>query len=353
MTRAVLTVDLDALAANYHTLRDQAGVEAAPAVKADGYGLGAAAVAGRLWAEGARGFFVARAHEGEQLRTALGGRDAAIYVLDGATPGASARLAAADLTPVLNSREQVEEWAAFAGSDLPAVLHVDTGINRLGVTVEEAEKLARNRPVRLELVMSHLACAPQPDHPLNAAQLARFQAVRALFPGVRASLASSGGIFLGPAYAFDEVRPGISLYGGGPRDAPDPRIRAVATLEAPVLQVRDLRVGDAVGYGATFVAEGPMRAAIVGCGYAEGYPRNASPKGFAWVAGARRRLLGRVSMDMLAVDVTDTDVKAGDKVELLGANLPVDEVALAAGSIAYEVLTRLPLRARRVYRGGR
>jgi alanine racemase len=351
VTRACLTVDLDALAANYRTLRNAAGVEAAPAVKADGYGLGAVAVANRLWAEGAQRFFVARAHEGEQLRTALGSRAATIYVLDGATPGAAARLAAADLTPVLNSLDQVEDWAAFAARDLPAVLHVDTGINRLGVTLEEAEIVARKRPVRLELVMSHLACAPLPDHPLNAVQLARFQAVRGLFPDVRASFASSAGIFLGPDYAFDQVRPGISLYGGGPRDAPDSRIRAVATLEAPVLQVRDLKAGDAIGYGATFVAEGPMRAAIVATGYAEGYPRNASPKGFAWVAGAKRRLLGRVSMDMLAVDVTDTDVKAGDKVELLGANLPVDEVALAAGSIAYEVLTRLPLRAKRVYRG--
>jgi alanine racemase len=351
VTRACLTVDLDALAANYRTLRNAAGVEAAPAVKADGYGLGAAAIAARLWSEGARRFFVARAHEGEQLRADLGDRDAVIYVLDGATPGVAARLAAADLTPVLNSLEQVEEWSVLAGKDLPAALHVDTGINRLGVTVEEAEVLARKRPVRLDLVMSHLACAGLPDHPLNATQLSRFQAVRDLFPDVRASFASSAGIFLGPDFAFDQVRPGISLYGGGPRDAPDPHIRPVATLEAPVLQVRDLKAGDAVGYGATFVAERPMRAAIVATGYAEGYPRNAGAKGHAWIAGGRRRLLGRVSMDMLAIDVTDTDVWAGDKVELLGANMPVDEVALAAGTIAYEVLTRMPLRAKRVYRG--
>jgi alanine racemase len=348
---ACLTVDLDALAANYRTLRDAAGVEAAPALKADGYGLGALAVADRLWAEGARSFFVARVREGERLRTALGERDAIIYVLDGATPGDAARLAAADLTPVLNSLEQIEEWAALAGRDLPAALHVDTGMNRLGVTLEEAEAVARRRPVRIDLVMSHLACASLPDHPLNGLQLARFQAARALFPGVRASFASSAGILLGREYVFDQVRPGIGLYGGGPRDTPDPRIRPVATLEAPVLQVRDLKAGDAVGYGATFVAEGPMRAAIVATGYAEGYPRGAGQRGYAWAAGARRKLLGRVSMDMLAVDVTDTDVRAGDKVELLGANMPVDEVALAAGTIAYEVLTRLPLRAKRIYRG--
>jgi len=351
VTGAVLTVDLDALAANYLTLQAEAGVEAAPAVKADGYGLGAVAVARRLSAEGARSFFVARLAEGESLRAALGVRTAAIYILDGAEPGAGPQFAAAGLTPVLSSFEQAEAWASFAGDRLPAALHVDTGMNRLGVSLDEAERLAAARRLRLDLVMSHLACADEPDHPLNALQRDRFAAARDLFPNVRASFANSGGVFLGPDYAFDQVRPGVSLYGGGPLGRPDPRIRAVATLEAPILQLRQVKAGESVGYGATFVAESTMQVAILAAGYADGYPRNASPRAFAAVAGKSHRLLGRVSMDMIAVDVTEADVAVGDKVELLGPNLMVDDLAAAAGTTAYEVLTRLPLRAQRIYRG--
>jgi alanine racemase len=351
VTGAVLTVDLDALAANYHTLQAEAGVEAAPAVKADGYGLGAVAVARRLSAEGARSFFVARLAEGERLRAALGVRTAAIYILDGAEPGAGPQFAAAGLTPVLSSIEQAQAWASFAGDRLPAALHIDTGMNRLGVSVEEAERLAKARRLRLDLVMSHLACADEPAHPLNALQRDRFAAATDLFPDVRASFANSGGVFLGPDYAFDQVRPGVSLYGGGPLGRPDPRIRAVATLEAPILQLREVKAGESVGYGATFVAESTMQVAILAAGYADGYPRNASPRAFAAVAGKPRRLLGRVSMDMIAVDVTEADVTVGDKVELLGPHLMVDDLAAAAGTTAYEVLTRLPLRAQRIYRG--
>ena len=359
-SRARLTIDRDALAHNYAVLKAAAGdAEMVPVVKGDGYGLGAGPICRRLWAEGARAFFVARLSEGEALRVELGaGRPATLYVLDGFPNGAGPRLVAAGLTPVLTTVPQVIEAQAFAaqqGAALPVGLHVDTGMNRQGITPDEARALVQApdsfRHLDLGLIMSHLGSATDPADPRSAAQLARFAPIRALFPQVRASLSASAGIFLGPDYRFDLVRPGVSLYGGGPLGRPDPRIRAVATLEAPILQLRQVKTGESVGYGATFVAESTMQVAILAAGYADGYPRNASPRAFAAVAGMRRRLLGRVSMDMIAVDVTETDVKVGDKVELLGPNLMVDDLAAAAGTTAYEVLTRLPLRAQRTYRG--
>lgn len=344
MTAARLTIDLDALARNYATLRDLAGVEAAPAIKADGYGLGAPEAALRLWREGARSFHVARLEEGEILRRALGARAATIYVLDGPTPGSRADLIAAGLTPVINSLDQAAAW------DGPAAIHIDTGMNRLGLTPAEAATL-NGRP-DVVLVMSHLACAGQPDHPMNPRQLARFREARALFPAAPASLASSGGVFLGRDYSFDQVRPGISLFGGGPRDRMDARVAAVATLEAAILQVRRVPAGETIGYGAAFTAERDLRVAILAAGYADGVPWSSHPGGAVWFEGARRRMVGRISMDMIAVDLTGCETAVpGAMVEILGPNLPVDEAAAAAGTTAYELLTRLSPRAERVWRG--
>ncbi|MFA7261759.1 MAG: alanine racemase [Caulobacter sp.] len=344
MTAARLTIDLDALARNYAVLRDTAGVEAAPAIKADGYGLGAPEAALRLWREGARGFHVARLTEGQALRRALGERAATIYVLDGPTPGSQAALRAAGLTPVINSLDQAAAW------DGPAAIHIDTGMNRLGLTLEEARTLA-GRP-DVVLVMSHLACAGQPGHPMNAVQLARFREARALFPAAPASLASSGGLFLGRDYSFDQVRPGISLFGGGPHDRADARIAAVATLEAAILQLRRVPAGETIGYGAAFTAERDLTVAILAAGYADGVPWGAHPRGAVWFEGARRRMVGRISMDMIAIDLTGCQTAAaGAMVEILGPNLPVDEAAAAAGTTAYELLTRLSPRAERVWIG--
>jgi len=344
MTAARLTLDLDALARNYAVLRDMAGVEAAPAIKADGYGIGAVEAGLRLWAEGARSFHVARLTEGETLRAALGDRPATIYVLDGPTPGSQASLRRAGLTPVINSPDQAAAW------DGPAAIHIDTGMNRLGLTLAEAATL-KNRP-DVRLVMSHLACAGKPDHPMNAVQLARFREARGLFPGAPASLASSGGIFLGRDYCFDQVRPGISLFGGGPHDRPDTRIAAVATLEAAILQLRQVPAGETIGYGGVFTADRDLTVAILAAGYADGVPWSACPNGQVWFEGARRRLVGRVSMDMVAVDLTGCETAApGALVEILGPNLPVDDAAAAAGTTAYELLTRLSTRAERVWRG--
>lgn len=353
-----ITIDLDALAHNYATLRARAGdAEVAPAVKADAYGLGAGPVADRLWAEGARSFYVARLAEGVSLRQSLGDREATIYVLDGATPGSGDTLEGARLIPVLNSLPQVEAWNVQARSGrLRAALHIDTGMNRLGLRPEELKVLVgsidRLKRLDIELVVSHLACAETPEHPLNATQLARFQEAATLLPGVRRSLANSGGLFLGEAYRFDQARPGVSLYGGGPEGRPHPEIRAVATVEAPILQVRVVPRGESIGYGAGWTASDNTRVAIVAAGYADGVPRAAYPRGEVWFDGARRPMLGRVSMDLIAVDVTDCDAaRPGAMVELFGRNLPVDDAADAAGTSAYERLTRLSLRGARRYIG--
>jgi alanine racemase len=342
--RARLTIDLDALAHNYGALKaDAHGAEVAPVVKSDGYGLGAAQVSRRLWAEGARSFFVARLAEGEALRAALGPeRPAEIYVLDGLLAGAAERLAAAELTPVLSTSEQV----AAAGG--PIALHVDTGMNRQGLTLAELASVPRPSDVRL--LMSHLGSASEPDEPRNAAQLGRFREACALFPAARTSLSASAGLYLGADYRCDMVRPGVALYGGGPLERPDDRFRAVATLTAPVLDVRQLAAGDRVGYGEAFTATASIRVAVVAAGYADGIIRAAKGAGYAWAAGARRRLLV-VNMDMLVIDIGDANLAAGDPVELLGPHALLDDLAAAAGTVAHEILVRLSLRAERIYLG--
>jgi alanine racemase len=361
VARARLTVDLNALAANYALFRDMAdGAEVAPVVKADAYGLGAGPVARRLWAEGARSFFVARLEEGEALRAALGpDRPGAIYVFDGAPTASGPRLAASGLIPILNSPAQVEVYSAFSrghGGALPCALQLDTGMNRLGLRVEELEALAQS-PDRLQgldirMVMSHLACADQEEQPMNARQAGRFRRARALFPGARASLANSAGVFLGPDYLHDMVRPGIGLYGGGPLGKAHRSIAPVATLEAPILDVRAVAAGETVGYGADFAADRAYRVAVVAAGYADGLPRASWKTGRAWFAGAFRPLLGRVSMDLLAIDVTDCDdARPGAMVELLGPHVLLDDAAEAAGTVSYEILTGLGGRAARLYVG--
>ena len=346
-TAATLRVDLDALAANFHTLAAEAGgAQLCPVVKADGYGLGAAQVARRLYAEGARAFFVARLSEGEALRAALPQPDATIYVLDGAPAGSESRLLAARLSPALSSLDQARAWTGPA-----AALHVDTGMNRLGVSVEDALSLAKSG-FRPSLVMSHLGRAEDPTQARNADQLARFRPVRDAFADAPASLAASAGIYLGADYRFDAVRPGISLYGGGPREVPDPRFRAVATLTAPVLQVRELKAGEAVGYGTMFTAPRAMRIAVVGAGYADGIIRAAHRTARAFMAGAPAPFVV-VTMDLIALDISDCpDVKIGDPAELLGAHALLDDLAKASGSVAHECLVHLGRRAQRTYLGG-
>ncbi len=341
---------------NHAVLRATAGsAEVAPVVKANAYGLGLVPVARRLRAEGAGRFFVARLAEGVALRRALGA-EATIHVLDGCPPGAGRRLIDAGLVPVLNDLEQIGRWRAAGGGE--AALHVDTGLNRLGLGMAEAEALATTPSMRdglaIGLVMSHLSCGSTLGHPMNDQQAQAFETVRGWFPDARASLANSGGLFQGPRFAFDMVRPGVTLYGGGPFDQSDPRLAAVATLEAPILQIRTVEAGETIGYGATFKAERRLAVAIVAAGYADGVLRAQSPGGYGWLHGARRRYLGRISMDLIAIDVSDcAKARVGDRIELLGPNTPIDDMARAAGSVSYEILTRLSLRASRCYVGAR
>ena len=335
---AQLTIDLGAIAQNYaHLCQRAKGALVAPVVKADAYGLGAVMVARRLWAEGARSFFVARISEGEALRQGLGTqRPATIYVLDGAPTGSA-----------LGRSRAVT---------LKSAIQIETGMNRLGLRLEEAASLVQSidalKGLDIDLLISHLACASEPDHPANAEQAARFKAAMALFPEAKASLANSGGIFLGPDYHHDLVRPGISLYGGGPFGVPHPDLACVAILTAPILQIRQVRPGESIGYGASFTATHPMRIAILGAGYADGVLRSFGPMGMVWFDGARRKVLGRLSMDMIAIELDDTStVKPGDQVELLGPNMPLDLAASASGTIAYECLVRLAPRLERTYLG--
>ena len=357
---ARLTIDLDALAHNYAVLVAIAGrAEVAPVVKADAYGLGVGPVARRLWREGARSFFVARIDEGEVLRAELGPqRTADLFVLDGAVAGAMPRLAAAGLIPVLGSLTQIEEAAGYARTNgvQTVALHIDTGMNRLGLRPEEARAAAgasdRFRGLELRLVMSHLACATDPADPMNARQAALFRPLAGLFRAARCSLANSGGTCLGASFLFDMVRPGIALYGGAPFERPDARFKAVARLEAPIVQVRAVAPGESIGYGAAFVADRPLRIAIAATGYADGFLRASGPAGGVWFAGQRRRITGRVSMDLISFDVTGCeDARPGAMVQLLGPDAPLDEAAHAAGTAPHELLVRLGSRLKRTYVG--
>ncbi|MXY41040.1 MAG: alanine racemase [Rhodospirillaceae bacterium] len=363
-TAGVLTVDLDALAANWRLLRDrmgrpEAGRACAAVVKADGYGLGAAPVARRLAAEGCATFFVAHAGEGVALREVL--PEAEIFVLHGPLPGAAGLLARHRLAPCLNDTEQVRAWleqCADAGP-MPAALHVDTGMTRLGLDPEDLEALDLGAVNALPglLLMSHLACADEPDHPLNCRQQAAFAGIRPRFPAARASLANSSGLFLGAGYQFDLGRPGYALYGGNPTPSAGANpMRPVARLQAPVLQVREIRERRTVGYGATAGTAPPARIATLAAGYADGYLRTASNRGSAFIDGHACPVTGRVSMDLLTVDVTEamrkgSDIHPGVLMDLIDARHTIDDVAANAGTIGYEILTGLGSRYRRRYTG--
>lgn len=347
--RARLTVDLSALDRNYRTLAALAGgAETAPVVKADGYGLGARQVALSLWAAGARSFFVARLDEGEGLRRALGSaRPARIFVLDGLVPGTADRVRRSGLIPVLADPVQVEA-ARAAGGDFPVGLHVDTGMNRQGLTPEFLATLAGDHSLEPVLLMSHLGSAAEPEAPRNRIQLNRFRRARSLFPDLPASLAASAGLFLGPEWRFDMVRPGVSLFGGGPFERPDSRIEAVATLDAPILYVRAVAPGEWLGYGSSLRVEKPARIAVVAAGYADGLLRRGGGRASAWFAGARRPVR-IVNMDLLAIEIGEAPAQPGDRVELMGPNLLLDDLAAATDTVAHECLVRLSGRARRRY----
>lgn len=354
----LLTVDLGAIVANWRDLVARGAPGAvAGVVKADAYGLGVAAVAPALRDAGCRHFFVACLTEGLALRAILGPRPM-IAVLEGFPPGADGDAA---LVPVMNALADVEAHAAAgraSGVAQRAILHVDTGMARLGLDEGELARLAADHPmlagVDLLYVMTHLACADEPAHPLNAAQAERFAAACAALPPARRSFANSSGLFLGPGFASDLARPGCALYGINPTpQAPNP-MRQVVRLDAPVMQVREIPPGASVGYGAGWTAARPSRIATVAAGYADGYLRSLSGRAVADFRGRPVPLVARVSMDLTTFDVTDLpEIAAGDSLTLIGGpGCAPDEVAAQAGTIGYEILTSLGSRYARRYIGG-
>ena len=352
--RGELRVDLAAVAANWRDLgaRHPTG-PVAGVVKADAYGLGAKQVGRALQAVGCRHFFVAQFQEGMALRAHLG-PGAMIGVLGGFGPAADA---GAELVPVINSLADLREHAEAgqaAGMDRPVILHVDTGMARLGLPVEELAALAQEpsllRGLDLRYVMTHLACADEPDHAMNERQRQAFAAACAILPGVSRSFANSSGLFLGAGYHSELARPGAALYGINPLPGQANPMRLAARLMVPVIQVRDIPAGVSVGYGATWVAERPTRVATLAAGYADGYPRSLSSKGWAWFEGRRLPVVGRVSMDLITLDVTDAPgVTPGEMVELIGPNATPDDLGAQGGTIGYEMLTSLGQRYQRVY----
>ena len=341
---ARLTIDLAALARNYHFLANIAPVGAV--VKADAYGLGATEVVQRLVSEGCRTFFVATLDEAEAIAGS-----GEVYVfggLSGAEPGHFRSIGA---RPILNDVEQVGRWLADGGG--PAGLHVDTGMQRLGLPMSAIESLDPER-WQPSLLMSHYACADQPEHPLNAEQRSRFARCCKRWPGVPTSLGNSAAL-LNQLERADWVgglgRPGIALYGGNPRPERENPLEPVACLEGQVVQIRDVAAGEPVGYGATYRASQNMRVATLGIGYADGVPRLLSNRGSVMLAGRRAPIIGRVSMDAVQIDVTDLPVEVGVWAEVFGAQVAVDEVAMHAETISYEVLTGLGSRPRRSYSG--
>lgn len=355
----VLTIDLGALARNYRKLKETAApASVAAVVKADAYGLGAGLVSERLYAEGCRHFFVAHFVEAVRLRPTLP-VEATLLVLNGLMPGEEEHAADLGVTPVINCLEQAAAWATEAkvrGTRLKAAIQIDTGMSRLGLSEADVASLRADslfaEAVEPILLMSHLACADTPAAPASAGQLAVMQRVAAHFPGLPVSLANSGGVFLGGDFHFALARPGIAVYGGAPvSDLANP-MEPVVRIDIPVIQARTVPAGTAVGYGGTFVTTGETRLATLSGGYADGIPRHLSSRGALYYQGVRLPIAGRVSMDSLTVDASalpEGVLRLGTMVEFVGPSQSLEQVAADAGTISYEILTRLGRRYRRVY----
>lgn len=339
---ARLTIDLEALAANWAALDALSGpgVETAAVVKGDGYGCGAVQVGQALRRDGVRTFFVAVPSEGVILREAIG-PDPAIYILGGYAQDDLFDHRLHDLRPVLNSGHQARAW--FNDDNGPCAIQIDTGMNRLGMEADAFAALGA-LPDSVDLIMSHMGNADDPPHPFNPQQLAEFHRM----VGERAqrrSLSATAGLLLGPDYHFDMVRMGIGLYGGWPfLDA-----KRVVSVEAPVIQVRALDAGESVGYGATWIAQRPSRIATISAGYADGLIRALGNGAQVFLDGQPIPTAGRVSMDLITLDVTGIDCNPGDWVEILGPNQSIDDLARAAGTIGHEILTSLGARYQRIY----
>lgn len=359
----ILTIDLSAIVANWKILRSASTpAECAAVVKADGYGLGLEPVAKQLAAAGCTTFFVAELSEGKRLRKV--NETADIYILNGLAPGTGQVFADHNLRPVIGSAAELAEWDAFTSVHQWAggyALHVDTGMNRLGMSVEEAAAFApriNSENHGLTLLMSHFVAAQFPANPRNAEQIASFRAIRGLYRGVPASIANSSGIFLDPDAQLDLVRPGAALYGVNPTPSKPNPMKPVVDLKVRVAQIRNVAFGETVGYDATWTARRPSRIAVVTLGYADGFFRSASgddqrPGGTLFLDSRPCPIVGRISMDLTAIDITDlpeSSVRRGDLATVIGADRDIDATGEMLGTIGYEVLTSLGRRYARVYR---
>jgi alanine racemase len=359
----VLTIDLGAIEANWKKLRQIAiPTECAAVVKADAYGCGIEPVTALLYHAGCTTFFVADLSEGKRARRIA--PDAAIYVLGSLPPGTSSIFAEHNLRPVIGSSAELAEWDSFvtaSGWQGGVALHIDTGMNRLGVTIEEATALAPRIKMEnhgIALLMSHFVASEIPEHPRNNEQMLAFREIRSLYRGIPASIANSSGIFLGSSAHLDLVRPGVALYGVNPTPGNPNPMRPVVQLQARIILTREVAFGDTVGYDASWTARRPSRIAVIGVGYADGYFRMASgtdqkPGGTVLVAGKRCPIVGRISMDLIAIDVTDlpgSAVRRGDFATLIGEGFDVDALAEQFDTNGYEVLTNLGPRYARIYK---
>ncbi len=356
---AILTVDLGALVANWTQLRDRvAPAECSAVVKADAYGLGVAHAVPALRAAGCRTFFVAQFEEALAVRAVA--PDVRVLSLGGLPPGSESAFLDSGVWPVLNHLGEIAAWRAFAkaqGRALPAAIHLDTGMNRLGLGPDELDALADHPEwldgIDLKYWMTHLACADDVESPMSAQQLGRFRTALARLPAAPASFTNSSGIFHGPSFHFDLARPGCALYGVNPTPHTANPMQGVIRLDARILQVRRIDAPMTVGYSAAHRVDGPTTIATIGVGYADGYLRALSGRGHVYADGIAAPIVGRVSMDLITVDVTglpDHAIQPGGLLELIGPSRPVDTVAAEAGTIGYEVLTSLGPRYHRVYR---
>ncbi|MBV8925987.1 MAG: alanine racemase [Bradyrhizobium sp.] len=361
----LLTIDLDAIVANWRKLEKTAvPAECAGVVKADAYGCGAVEVSKALASAGCKTFFVATLDEARVVRDVL--PRASIYALDGFFQNTGETYAKIDCKPVIGDLNELAEWDVFcrrSGWNGGTALHIDTGMNRLGLTIAEAQGIIPRINAGdhgITLVMSHLVSAELVNHQTNAKQLSAFREIASLFTNVPASLSNSSGIYLGAQFQFDLVRPGAALYGVNPTPEADNPMQPVVELKARIVQIRSVERGETVGYGGTWTARRPTRLAIVAAGYADGYFRaagaNDGTRGAeVVVAGKRCPVAGRISMDLTAIDITDLPpnaVRRGHMATLIGEGITVDELAHHFGTIGYEVLTNLGRRYARIYKGG-
>ena len=359
---STITIDLDGVAANFKFIQGIVGneVTCAAVVKANAYGLGANQVAGRLRRAGCRNFFVATAEEGLKLRDGFNtaGDEASfnILVLNGPTPNTLNDFTSGLMIPVLNSLQQIDHWRNHQRETSctgEAALHIDTGMNRLGLPSSDVHKLCLE-PERIGttapcLLMSHLACADDANDSKNIEQKIEFERLKKMLPHAPASLANSAGTLLGPQFHYDMVRIGIALYGSTPFPGYKKKLRQVVRLKSTIIQTRKIDTPGTVGYGATHKASKPTRLATVPVGYADGYARSLGNAGFAFVDGIKVPIVGRVSMDLIVLDITDTRAGLGDCVDLVGGPVDIDALADVAGTLSYEILTNLGNRPSRIY----